>query len=135
MHPGVCGAHLFHTDILHALHIHRSDGLATVLVSGSFTACLDPIADRILCTDLEVKDGRYTGEVLTTMIGPAKAEHARTLLTAHNWPPADCYAYGDRAFGLVLLDLVGCPVVVGSDPELLVEFARPYWQHLVGVIA
>ncbi|MGG7576146.1 HAD family hydrolase, partial [Streptomyces sirii] len=79
------------------MHTHRSQGLATVLVSGSFTACLGPIADhvgadRILCADLEVTDGRYTGEVLTTMIGPAKAEHARTLLTTHNWPPADCYA-------------------------------------------
>ncbi len=128
---------LFHTDVLQALHTHRTDGLATVLVSGSFTACLDPIADhvgadRILCTDLEVTDGRYTGEVRTTMIGPAKAEHARTLLTTHNWTPADCYAYGDHTSDLELLNLVGHPVAVGDNPELLAEATQPHWHHLAG---
>ncbi|WP_407289122.1 HAD family hydrolase [Streptomyces sp. BP-8] len=116
---------------------HRSQGLATVLVSGSFTVCLGPIADhvgadRILCTDLEVTDGRFTGEVLTTMFGPAKAELARTLLTTHNRPPVDCYAYGDRTCDLELLNLVGHPVAVGDNFELLAESTQPHWHHLAG---
>lgn len=119
----------FHRDVLEALTTHRERGLATVLVSGSFAAALDPVAahvgaDVVLCTRPEIQDGVYTGEVLTTMIGDAKTRAARELLAERAIAPEDCHAYGDHVSDLGLLRLVGHPVVVGDHPDLLAEAAE-----------
>lgn len=130
----------FHQDVLEALTAHQKRGLATVLVSGSFAAALDPVAahvgaDVVLCTRPEIQDGVYTGEVLTTMIGDAKAQAARELLFQRDIDPDECHAYGDHVSDLELLRLVGHPVVIGDHPELLAEAGRCGWQRLAGVPA
>lgn len=64
---------------LRALQGHRAAGDHVVLVSGSFDACLAPLAedlgaDLVLCSNpLLTEDGTYTGETGTPMIGQAKA--------------------------------------------------------------
>ncbi|WP_067975269.1 HAD family hydrolase [Nocardiopsis trehalosi] len=131
---------LFHGDVLAALRRHRADGLNTVLVSGSFTACLDPIAeyagaDAVLCTRLEEREGVYTGGVLHSMIGDGKAEAARSLIAELGVPSADCHAYGDHTSDLDLLRLVGHPVVVGDQAEMRAEAAAHGWPVLEGVPA
>jgi HAD superfamily hydrolase (TIGR01490 family) len=131
------GGGLFHQDVLGALRAHHADGLTTVLVSGSFPACLDPMAeyagaDIALSTELRVRDGIYTGEVSRTMIGDAKAEAARGLIEQAGVSAADCYAYGDHGSDLGLLRLVGHPVVVGADPELVAVAERSGWLRLAG---
>ncbi|MET9799649.1 HAD-IB family hydrolase [Streptomyces sp. NPDC006368] len=128
----------FHRDVVDALAAHRAAGLATVLVSGSFPACLDPIAahvgaDLVLCTRPEVRDGVHTGEVVETMIGAAKERAARALLTEHGIAPQRCHAYGDHPSDLDLLRLVGHPVVVGAHPDLVAEADRNGWRRLPGV--
>ncbi|MGZ9935215.1 HAD family hydrolase [Streptomyces sp. NC-S4] len=128
----------FHEDVLAALTAHRERGLATVLVSGSFPAALDPVAahvgaDAVLCTRPEIQDGVYTGEVLTTMIGDAKTLAAREFLSGRGIGPGECFAYGDHVSDLGLLRLVGHPVVVGDHPDLLAEAALRGWHHLAGV--
>jgi HAD superfamily hydrolase (TIGR01490 family) len=126
---------LFHADVLDALRSHGKDGLTTVLVSGSFEPCLVPVAehagaDVILCTELEVHDGSYTGEVSRTMIGDAKATAAKTMIDHTAVSAADCYAYGDHSSDLALLRLVGHPVVVGPDPEMTAIATQNAWPHL-----
>ncbi|MFJ3960979.1 HAD family hydrolase [Streptomyces sp. NPDC090036] len=128
----------FHQDVLAALSAHRERGLATVLVSGSFPAPLEPVAahvgaDVVLCTRPEIRDGVYTGEVETTMIGDAKARAARELLSARGIRPEECHAYGDHVSDLGLLRLVGHPVVVGDHPDLLTEAGLHGWPQLAGV--
>ncbi|WP_233515561.1 HAD family hydrolase [Marinitenerispora sediminis] len=130
---------VFNEDVLAALREHTAAGLTTVLVSGSFSACLDPIAtyvgaDVTLCTGLEVRDGVYTGEVLRTMIGDAKAASARELIEERGIPAADCHAYGDHTSDLDLLRLVGHPVVVGDNPDLVAEAERGGWRRLAGTL-
>lgn len=130
----------FHQDVLAALTDHRERGLATVLVSGSFPAALDPVAahvgaDAVLCTRPEIRDGAYTGEVLSTMIGEAKARAARELLSEHGIGPEQCHAYGDHVSDLGMLRLVGHPVVVGDHPDLLAEAGLHGWHRLAGIAA
>ncbi|WP_020662513.1 HAD family hydrolase [Amycolatopsis benzoatilytica] len=129
---------LFHTDVLAALRGHADAGMTTVLVSGSFSACLDPVrehcgADLAMCTQLAVLDGVYTGEVTRTMIGDAKANLARELIAGTGVDAADCHAYGDHTSDLGLLQLVGNPVVVGENPDLGAIAATEGWSRLAGI--
>ncbi|MFG2947437.1 HAD family hydrolase [Streptomyces adustus] len=113
----------------------RAEGYRIALVSGSFRACLDPIAEQlgaehVLCSDPEVVAGRYTGEVRTAVIGEAKATAARALMARSGARPEDCVAYGDHASDLPLLTCVGGAGVVGDDPVLAVHADRHGWIRL-----
>ncbi|MDX3455656.1 HAD-IB family hydrolase [Streptomyces sp. ME02-8801-2C] len=129
---------LFHPPVRDALRRHARAGDLTVLVSGSFAACLAPIsrsvgADLLVCTTPEVVDGVLTGEVAgRPMIGEAKAQATRRIMTALRLAPEECFAYGDDASDLPLLTGVGHPVVVGTDPTLTSHVHRPHWTRLPG---
>ncbi|MFJ1967242.1 HAD family hydrolase [Streptomyces sp. NPDC087903] len=109
-----------------ALRRHRADGAELVLVSGSFGAVLDPLAEEcaaahVLCTLPEVVDGVLTGEVVgEPVIGEGKRRAVRALLARHpHVDPADCHAYGDHVSDLPMLLEVGHPTVVGESTDLL----------------
>ncbi|TDC78869.1 HAD family hydrolase [Streptomyces hainanensis] len=116
-------------ETLLALREHRAAGAALVLVSGSFDACLRPVAEavdatHVLCTRPLADGGRYTGEIETPMIGDHKQAAVQALLADHpDIDPADCYAYGDHPSDLPMLDCVGHPVAVGDHPEVLAHLA------------
>jgi HAD superfamily hydrolase (TIGR01490 family) len=131
---------LFHAEVVRVFGRHREAGDVTALVSGSFSACLDPIAahlgaDHVLATEPQVIDGRYTGEVLRSAIGEGKADAARRLMAELGADEAACAAYGDHASDLPLLLAVGDAGVVGDDPVLLDHAARYGWTRLPGVPA
>ncbi|MFE6228164.1 HAD family hydrolase [Streptomyces sp. NPDC057854] len=113
----------------------RKRGTRTVLVSGSFFACLDPIAEALGATDalgapVTVRGGLLTGEVGTPMIGQGKAHAARDWLARHGLSPARCAAYGDHTSDLPLLEAVGTPVVVGDEPQMARLAERRGWRRL-----
>ncbi|MGW7606833.1 HAD family hydrolase [Streptomyces sp. NPDC054766] len=126
-----------HEEAVRELRRLRAEGCEVALVSGSFRACLDPIAehlgaDHILCGEPEVAAGRYTGEVRGAMIGEAKATAARALMNRSGARPEDCVAYGDHASDLPLLTCVGGAGVVGDDPVLAEHADRFGWIRLPG---
>jgi HAD superfamily hydrolase (TIGR01490 family) len=129
---------VFHPPVRDALRRHVRAGDLTVLVSGSFAACLAPISralgtDLLVCTTPEVVDGVLTGEITDRpMIGAAKADAARRIMAAFLLTPRECFAYGDDASDLPLLSGVGHPVVVGADPTLLSHARREHWARLPG---
>ncbi|MEV8032971.1 HAD-IB family hydrolase [Streptomyces sp. NPDC086182] len=127
----------FHEEAVRELRRFRAEGCQVALVSGSFRACLDPIAehlgaDHLLCGEPEVVVGRYTGEVRGVMIGEAKATAARALMKRSGARPEDCVAYGDHASDLPLLTCVGGAGVVGADPVLAEHADRFGWIRLPG---
>ncbi|MER5762121.1 HAD-IB family hydrolase [Streptomyces sp. NPDC002082] len=129
------GSGLFIPEVERALAGHRATGDELVLVSGSFFACLDPVATHVGATaafgtrPLQ-RRGRLTGEVLFPMIGPAKGRVARVTAALRGADPAHCTAYGDHITDLALLEAVGRPVAVGQDPELVAHADRAGWQRL-----
>jgi HAD superfamily hydrolase (TIGR01490 family) len=120
---------LFHERTLAAFREHRRRGDLTVLVSGSFPPCLDPIAefldaDLLICTRPTVVDGGYTGEIPHPMIGDHKAVALAELARTHRLDLTQAWAYGDHSSDLPLLEAVGNPVVVANADQPLVTHAR-----------
>jgi HAD superfamily hydrolase (TIGR01490 family) len=120
---------------LAAYRAHAVAGDLTVLVSGSFPACLQPLAeylgaDVLLCSRPEVRGGRYTGAITNPMIGAAKAEAVARLATERALSLKRSHAYGDHLSDVAFMELVGSPVVVGHDPLMRRHAAVRGWRCL-----
>ncbi|MFD5315913.1 HAD family hydrolase [Streptomyces sp. NPDC127098] len=126
---------LFVPGTRRALDAHTAAGEPIVLISGSFFACLDPIAEATgaewaIGTRPVIRRGRLTGEVLVPMIGAAKGRAVRVAAAVRGVDLADCTAYGDHISDLDLLGAVGHPVVVGADPALNAHAREAGWRRL-----
>ncbi|MEU9361876.1 HAD-IB family hydrolase [Streptomyces sp. NPDC048301] len=103
---------------------HRAAGAGVVLVSGSFPPCVTPIAAEVgaahvLCTELLVDNGTYTGEIREPVIGEGKRSAVHRTLRLHPGVDArDCFAYGDHVSDIPMFECVGRPYAVGDDPAL-----------------
>lgn len=121
-------------DTLDILNEHRKQGVKTVLVSGSFDDLLTPISqhlkiDHCLSTDLEIKDGEYTGTIIPPQtIGAGKAEAIHAFAASHKINLGRCYAYGDDVSDIPMLKIVGSPVVVSSNPDLIKFASLNDWK-------
>ncbi|WP_086662134.1 HAD family hydrolase [Lentzea kentuckyensis] len=124
---------LFRPPVLDVIAEHRRAGDLVVLVSGSFPACLLPVArhvgaDVVLCSMPEISAGRYTGRVGQPMIGAEKALAVQEFAALYGVSLAASAAYGDHLSDSDLLAAVGRPVVVGDD-QALVSHAREHgWE-------
>ncbi|MFG2878209.1 HAD family hydrolase [Streptomyces sp. NPDC048337] len=136
------GGH-FNEPVLTALHDHRAAGDLIVLVSGSFPALLEPLADQvgahhILCSEPETDPvtDTYTGRLVRRphqpMIGQAKADAVRLFAAAHRIDLAASTAYGDHVSDVPMLETAGRAVRVGCDPTLRQLGARSGWGYLPG---
>lgn len=126
---------LFRPAVLSRFRAHQRAGHHTVLLSGSFPPCADPIARylgaaSVVCTRPTVVAGRYTGDVGVPMVGRHKPAAAREIAERNGSALPDCYAYGDDVSDLPLLEIVGHPVVVGDDPLLGDHADRLGWTRL-----
>jgi HAD superfamily hydrolase (TIGR01490 family) len=122
------------------LEEHKEAGRDVIIISSSGTEVVEPIGerlgvDRAIGTQVEIVDGRYTGEILFYAYGEGKAEAMRALAEENDYDLADCYAYTDSMTDLPMLEIVGHPVCVNPDAALrkiavergwpVVDFARP----------
>lgn len=130
------GPRAYLSETLRALRNHQREGDEVVLVTGSGTALVRPIADdlgvrHVLATEqLTDAAGVLTGEVRRPMIGAAKAEAAAGFIGGLGVRARDCWAYGDHSTDLPMLSLVGRPVVVGEDPVLAAHGTARGWRFL-----
>ncbi len=108
----------------------RAQGCYTVLCSGGFTFCTEPVAD--LCgfhehhanTLLQV-DGKLTGKVTEPILGrEAKVERLEILLKQLGVTSAEVAAIGDGANDIAMLQAVGLGVAYRGKPA--VRDATPY---------
>lgn len=126
------------TDVVNRLKEHQAKGHRVVIVSGSFTPCLDIIGKHfgvadLIGTELEIQNERYTGKIIPPLItGIAKAEKIRELLSTYgkdvDWTSS--YAYGDSFTDRDMLNLVGHPVAVYPDKKLHKLAKEKSWEIL-----
>ena len=94
---------------------HQKKGHTVAVVSSATRYQIDPLAEdlhirHVLCTRLEVSDGKFTGEVLKpTCYGEGKAVHARDFAARHGVDLDESYFYSDSDEDLSLLAIVGNP--------------------------
>ncbi|MGA7953290.1 MAG: HAD-IB family hydrolase, partial [Gloeobacterales cyanobacterium] len=91
---------------------HQSQGHRTILVSASLAIYLQPWAQRmgiqdVLGTDLEVKQGRFTGKIKgKNCYGPEKLARLQHLI---NMEHCCLHAYGDSKGDRELLSVAQYP--------------------------
>lgn len=126
---------LFVPSALDEQRAHKAQGAELVLVSGSFQDILGPIrsyvnADVLLCSELEVVDGVYTGVLLQQVIGDGKWDVISRYIDGRGIELDKCFAYGDHVSDVCFMEKVGNPVVVGSEPKMVALAKQRSWRVL-----
>src|SRR4029079_8035232 len=73
-------------------------------------------------------EGRYTGTTDFYCYGPNKAEAMESIAAAEGISLADSYAYSDSATDIPMLEVVGHPVAVNPDRDLLRTAREHEWE-------
>ena len=112
---------------------HRRRGHTLAVVSSATRYQIEPLArelgiPHVLCTQLEVEDGRLTGRhVWPTCWGGGKALAARALAREHGIDLSRSYFYTDSDEDLPLLEIVGHPRPTNPNRRLTAIAARRSW--------
>ena len=111
---------------------HRNMGHRIAIVTASASIMVQPIAeelgvDHLFATELEEKDGRFTGAVTHFNKGHAKVERIQQLAHDHGYDLEKSFAYSDAATDIPMLELVGNPVAVNPDRPLKKRATESDW--------
>ncbi len=102
---------------------HVTAGHLIVIVSASAQDLVDIIANElgiahVLATQLEVVDGKYTGNIPFYCSGPYKEHSIREFACLYDVDLSASYAYSDSITDLPMLSAVGHPVAINPDRAL-----------------
>ncbi|MDR0482485.1 MAG: HAD-IB family hydrolase [Cellulomonadaceae bacterium] len=114
---------------------HHELGHDVVIVSASGSDLVEPIAeklgaDEVIATRMEVKDGRYTGEIEFYAYGDNKATAIEEIAAKNGYSLESSYAYTDSITDLPMLRTVGHGFVVNPDRELRTKAVEEGWGVL-----
>jgi len=115
------------------LKAHQAKGHTIVIISSASRYQVEPLArelgiDNIICTELEVKDGKFTGLLDgTPCYGPAKLSTARAFAKGRRISLKKSFFYSNGSEDLPLLEAVGNPVAIGPDSALKKEATMNGW--------
>ncbi|NLY74984.1 MAG: HAD-IB family hydrolase [Firmicutes bacterium] len=128
----------FNPEIIKRIERHLESGAEVLILSGAFSPFLALVAKKLgvkywLGTELELKNGFVTGQVLSFISGPEKVTKLEEFLQAKEksgikFDLKDSYAYADDFHDLPLLSLVGHPVAVNPDPKLYKWAVKNGWE-------
>jgi HAD superfamily hydrolase (TIGR01490 family) len=110
-------------EALELIRRHQANGRRVVIVSASSRDIVEPIAkllgaDDVIASEIEVKDGRYTGQISYYAFGPAKAEAMRELAARDGVDLERSYAYSDSITDAPMLNVVGHGFAVNPDRNM-----------------
>ncbi len=110
---------------------HRELGHRTVLITGALNIVVDPLRplfDDVICAEMSVRDGRYTGELLAVPpTGEVRAQALRDYADANDFDLDESVAYADSSSDLPLLEAVGFPVAVNPETRLASIAVKRGW--------
>jgi len=108
---------------------HRARGHTVAIISSATRFQTEPLArelqiEHVLCTELEFRDGGFTGEIeRPACFGPGKALAAERLAELHDLDLGRSFFYTDSCDDLPLLEIVGRPRPLNPEARLE-ELAR-----------
>lgn len=115
---------------------HMAQGHTVAIVSAATPYQVNPIAkdlgiDHVMCTKMEVIDGKFTGKIIEPACwGEGKAYAGRTFAEEHNIDLGKSFFYTDSAEDLPLMDIVGNPRPVNPDNKLTAQAFLHDWPVL-----
>jgi HAD superfamily hydrolase (TIGR01490 family) len=115
---------------------HQLAGRDVIIVSASGAEVVEPIgemlgADGVIATRMEIRDGRYTGEISYYAYAENKAAAMMELAAEKGYDLSRSYAYSDSATDVHMLEVVGHPYAVNPDKELRRHATAQGWPILV----
>ncbi len=121
-----------YAEALDLIREHRAQGHQVFIISASARQIVEPIAQalgvyNVVATELEVRDGVFTGETEFFCRGENKAVQMRRIAKKHQLDLAECFAYSDSITDEPMLAAVGHPVVVNPDRALRKIAAEREW--------
>ena len=105
------------------LETHLELGHTVAIISSATRYQIEPLArdlgvELIVCSELGVEDGRFTGRLVFACDGRRKEEAAQRLAQEHGIDLDESYFYTDSYEDLPLLQVVGRPRPVNPDSNL-----------------
>ena len=127
---------LVYDEAVSLIEEHHLAGRDVIIVSASGSEVVEPIgellgADGVVATQMQIVDGRYTGEIDYYAYGKNKAKALRRLAEEHNYDLDRSYAYSDSITDVHMLEVVGHPYAVNPDRDLRKEANARGWPVLV----
>ncbi len=116
-----------------AVQRHKAAGDIVAIVTGATPYIAGPVArdlgiDHIVCTELEVDDGRFTGKFVEPMCyGRGKIELSERIAGELGFELSESIFYTDSITDLPLLEAVAHQVIVNPDPRLRRLAKRRGW--------
>jgi HAD superfamily hydrolase (TIGR01490 family) len=113
---------------------HRDAGDVVAIVTGATPYAARPLArelgiEHVVCTELEVSDGRFTGQVVPPIgYGAGKITLTERLATEQAFALEEAAFYSDSITDLPMLERVREPVCVNPDRRLRRMAARRGWR-------
>ena len=112
---------------------HRGLGREVVIISASASTLVEPIAAEmgvktVIASQLEEKDGKFTGKMQFYCNGPAKAQAISKLAADNGYDLSQSFAYSDSITDLPMLEAVGTPVAVNPDRALRKIARERSWE-------
>ncbi|MFW6050507.1 MAG: HAD family hydrolase [Myxococcota bacterium] len=111
----------------------REQGMEVAILSASTPYATAPLAeelgiDHVLCTQLEVWDGKFTGTCEQLCYGHGKVKVAERWAERRGVDLDRSAFYTDSVSDLPMLERVGEPRIVNPDPRLHLLARRRGWQ-------
>lgn len=112
---------------------HQAAGRKVVIVSSATRYQAGPVvralgADGLLCSELEVQDGVFTGEIVRPVVyGVGKLHAARAWTQEHGGAVESSWFYSDGIEDLPMLDAVAHPRPLNPDAALTREAEHRGW--------
>ncbi|WP_257159596.1 HAD family hydrolase [Corynebacterium cystitidis] len=131
MHTVVTPA--IYTEARELIAFHKAAGHQVVIISASAIQLVEPIAKElgikhVVATELEVKEGKFTGNITRYLKGDAKADAIIELGQRYNLDLDNSYAYSDSATDIPMLAQVGNPVAVNPDRAMKKHALEHDWS-------
>ncbi|MEM9547889.1 MAG: HAD-IB family hydrolase [Bacteroidota bacterium] len=117
-------AHEIYPESRALVDAHLAMGHTVAIISAATPYQVNPIArdlgiDHIMCTRMEVKEGKFTGAIIEPACwGEGKAKAALDLAERFKLDLSKSHFYTDSAEDLPLLEIVGHPHPINPDEEL-----------------
>ncbi|XBH21639.1 HAD-IB family hydrolase [Jonesiaceae bacterium BS-20] len=125
-----------YAEALELIEMHRAKGHDIIIVSASGAELVTPIAtmlgaDDSIATKMEIKDGKYTGQIDFYAYGPNKALAIIDMAHERGYELAQCYAYSDSITDAPMLGVVGHAYTVNADRALRRMATSEGWDNLL----